>query len=200
MGLINIRSANREDAPFLVPLIAESSGGVWPAVWKALARENESAEASGRRYLTDPVNDLSVKNTILVESEGAPIGAMVSYQEDRVPLNESDTGDRSPLPVELTNALRPYRELSDPDSLFIAEICFLPAARGKGLGTRLLEHAKESAIERGLPRVTLRVFSANVGAVRLYERFGYQVVGKRPVIPHPDIQVADFVYLMSYPV
>ena len=198
MDLINFRSANREDAGFLVPLIAESSGGVWPAVWNALANENESAESAGTRYLVDPANDLSIKNTLLVESGGARIGVMICYQEGDLQLNESDSYNPAPLPAQLANALQPYRELSDPDSLFIAEICFLPEARGKGLGTRLLEYAIASAKERGLPRVTLRVFSVNAGAVRLYERFGFQVVDKRPVIPHPDIKVADFVYLMAY--
>ena len=45
-GIIELR-ADRDDAGFLLALIAESSGGVWPAVWKALASENESVEASG---------------------------------------------------------------------------------------------------------------------------------------------------------
>ena len=197
---IQIRSAGPEDASFLVPLIAESSGGVWPAVWKALANEGESVEASGTRYLTDPANDLNVKNTILVETKGARLGAMTSYREHRDPSDGSGTRDRSPLPVELAGALLPYRELSDPDSLFIAEICFLPEARGQGLGTRLLEYAHGLAIERGLPRVTLRVFSANAGAVRLYERSGFEIIDKRPVIPHPDIKITGFVYLMSCPV
>ena len=200
MDLINFRSADRADADFLVPLIGESSAGVWPAVWKALASENESVEASGARYLTNPTNDLSIKNTILVESEGTCIGAMISYQEDRIPSSDSNSGERLPLPAELVNALKPYRELSDPNSLFIAEICFLPQARGKGLGTRLLEYARDSAVDRGLPCVTLRVFSANAGAVRLYERFGFGIVDRRPVVPHPDITVAGCVYLMSLPV
>lgn len=195
--MIHIRPADQKDASFLVPLIAESSGGVWPAVWKALASEGESIEASGTRYLTDPANDLSVKNTILVEVNGARLGAMTSYREPRTPSGESSPHNHSPLPDELARALLPYREPSDPDSLFIAEICFLPQARGQGLGTRFLEYAKDLAVEMGLPSVTLRVFSANVGAVRLYERTGFRVVDKRPVIPHPEIKIAGFVNLMS---
>ena len=194
---IHVRQADQNDARFLVPLIAESSGGVWPAVWKALANEGESIEASGARYLADPANDLSVRNTILIESNGARLGAMTSYREKHIPSSGHSSSDRSSLPVDLSKALLPYRELSDPNSLFIAEICFLPEARGKGLGTRLLEYARNLAIEMGLPSVTLRVFSENVGAIRLYERSGFQKVDKRPVIPHSDIKIAGFVYLMS---
>ena len=161
---IRIRQADRSDAGFLVPLIAESSGGVWPAVWKALADEGESTEDSGARYLADPANDLSVRNTILVESNGTRLGAMTCYREGQRPSGGQDSPDPSPVPEDLTRALLPYRELSDPNSLFIAEICFLPEARGQGLGARLLEHARNLAVEMELPALTLRVFSANTGA------------------------------------
>ncbi len=198
MDPVKFRPAASEDARFLTPLVAESSGGVWPAVWKALAGENETAEAYGVKYLADPANDLSLKNTVVAEADGRRIGAMIFYREGHASMNEADSGMRPALPAELTDALRPYRELSDPESLFIAEICFLPEARGKGLGTRLLQYALDAAIEAGLPRVTLRVFSLNQGAVRLYQRIGFEIVGERPVIPHPDIRVAGSVYLMSY--
>ncbi len=195
-----IRSASLEDASFLVPLIAESSGGVWPAVWKALAEEGESTEAFATKYLADPDNDLSVKNTILVESNEGRLGAMTSYREYSITSDASSNARDHSLPVELASALLPYRELSDPNSLFIAEVCLLPEARGKGLGKRLLEHARDLAIEMGLPNVTLRVFSANTGAIRLYERSGFKLVDSRPVIPHPDIKITGSVFLMSCPV
>ena len=200
MNTFKFRPAERQDAGFLVPLVAESSGGVWPAVWKALAAENQTTEAYGEAYLADPANDLGIKNTTLVELEGRPVGAMICYREDHATSSASGTREGPALPPGLAEALRPYRELSDPESLFIAEICFLPEARGQGLGTRLLQHARDAAIAASLPRLTLRVFSDNAGAVRLYQRFGFQVVGERPVAPHPDIHVTGSVFLMSCPV
>lgn len=191
------RAAVKKDAGFLVPLVSESSGGVWPAIWEALTDTGESIEKSAIIYLTNPSNKLSVKNTILAEANGVRVGAMIIYQEDPVSLTENDNRDPSPLPRNLFDALQPYRELSDPDSLFIAEIYFLPEARGKGLGTQFLEYAKRLAIEKGLPRLSLRVFSVNVGAVRLYERNGFQIEGQLPVIPHPGIKIGDSVLLMS---
>lgn len=190
------RPARREDASFLVPLVAESSGGVWPAVWRALAGENETVEACAIRYLTDPTNDLSIKNTLVVELDGTCLGAMICYQEGQNSDSESNTPPA--LPADLIEALQPYRDLSDPESLFIAEVCFLPEARGKGLGTRLLQQALDLAAKANLPSVSLRVFSANEGAIRLYKRFGFRLVDERPVTAHPDINVTGSVYLMSY--
>ncbi|MBT8083670.1 MAG: GNAT family N-acetyltransferase [Woeseia sp.] len=191
------RTAANKDAGFLVPLVSESSGGVWPAVWRALADAGESVEQSAIRYLTKPSNKLSVKNTTLAEANDSRVGAMIIYQEDPVSLNENDDCDQPPLPRDLFDALQPYRELSDPNSLFIAEICLLHKARGQGLGSRFLDYAKKLTIEKKLPRVSLRVFSANLGAVRLYERNGFQIEDQRPVIAHPDIKIEESVLLMS---
>lgn len=196
--MISFRTATQEDAGFLVPLVTDSSGGVWNAVWRAVAREGESVVDSGARYLADTTHDLSYKNTVITERDGVAIGAMISYQEKADDTAGDDaSGKQAPLPQALADALQPYRQLTDPDSLFIAELCLLPAARGQGVGTLLLERANSDALQQGLPCITLRVFKDNVGAVRLYERFGFTRQGELPVIPHPDIQVGGNVLLMS---
>jgi ribosomal protein S18 acetylase RimI-like enzyme len=56
-------------------------------------------------------------------------------------------------------------------------IYLLAAHRGGGLGTRLLETAL-AWLEEGGPRsLWIGVFSENVGAQRLYARYGFEVVG-----------------------
>ncbi len=190
----HFHSASNLDAEFIALLVSESSGGVWSAVWKALSKENESVEESAIRYLTDPLNDLGVKNTVLVKKNGLAMGVMITYQEASL---SSDEINNSPLPADLIEALAPYRELRDPESLFIAEICILAQARGQGLGTKFLEYAKYLARKRGLPRVSLRVFSNNVSASRLYERNGFNLVREVAVIEHPDININGSVQLMS---
>jgi ribosomal protein S18 acetylase RimI-like enzyme len=53
----------------------------------------------------------------------------------------------------------------------------MPAHRGQGVGSRLLEHLLRAADERH-PAVSLSV-SADNPALRLYRRFGFVVVGGR---------------------
>jgi ribosomal protein S18 acetylase RimI-like enzyme len=195
--MIEFRQADARDALFMLPLIGEASGGVWPAVWNALANEGETVEESGARYVTDLSNKLSIENTIVAELEGARVGVMTRYQGEARVSDASGSDGHGVLPSELTSVLQPYRELSDPDSLFVAELCCLQQARGKGLGTKLLEQAKREAVSLRLPRVTLRVFSENAGAIRLYERSGFHKIGERAVIAHPDIVVGGSVLLMS---
>lgn len=51
--------------------------------------------------------------------------------------------------------------------------------RGKGVGTLLMKSAESFARARGARRIELDVLSKNEGAIRLYERLGYIIEGRR---------------------
>lgn len=51
--------------------------------------------------------------------------------------------------------------------------------RGQGLGTRLLEETLSVAKERSLERVELDVYDSNLPAISLYDRFKFQVEGRK---------------------
>jgi ribosomal protein S18 acetylase RimI-like enzyme len=191
------RRAQNTDAEFLVPLYVESSGGTWPAIWKAFAVNGESLTQSGVRYLCNPHNALSVSNTLVVEERGERLGAMTTYRQDAIESTVAGAHDFSALPRDLLAALAPYRGLTESNSLYIAELCCLANARGRGLGSRFLACAKKSAAALGLPRVSLRVFAANTAALALYERSGFSLVDQRQVVPHVDINASGSVLLMS---
>ena len=55
-----------------------------------------------------------------------------------------------------------------------------PAMRGLGIGRRLLEAAAAAAIAAGAETLFLEVAEDNADALRLYERFGFYLVGVRP--------------------
>jgi len=67
---------------------------------------------------------------------------------------------------------------SHESDLYIYDIHVDPAQRGKGTGTRVLGWIEDQARARGAASVTLSVFAHNDGAIRLYERLGYEVVEK----------------------
>jgi RimJ/RimL family protein N-acetyltransferase len=52
-------------------------------------------------------------------------------------------------------------------------------AAGRGIGTGLLRHAKDWAAAHGLHRLELTVMAHNTRAIRLYERMGFSVEGRR---------------------
>lgn len=51
-------------------------------------------------------------------------------------------------------------------------------ARGRGVGDRLVRDTLRWATAQGLTRVELRVWPDNVAAIRLYERYGFEIEGR----------------------
>ena len=66
------------------------------------------------------------------------------------------------------------------DEGHIVNLAVAPAARGRGIGSALLARALEAASERGARLVTLEVRENNLEAERLYRRYGFEAVGRRP--------------------
>lgn len=65
-------------------------------------------------------------------------------------------------------ALRPEKE-----KLFLSKLYLADAARGRGLGQRVLAEVAEDARRMGLNAVYLTVNKGNARAVRAYEKFGF---------------------------
>lgn len=66
------------------------------------------------------------------------------------------------------------------DEAHIATIAVHPAHRQRGIGKRLLAEMLKAVIERGARLATLEVREGNLAARRLYRRFGFENVGRRP--------------------
>lgn len=66
------------------------------------------------------------------------------------------------------------------DEGHITTLCVHPAARRRRVGERLLVDVLREATRRGIRRVTLEVRESNQAARRLYEKYGFRPVGRRP--------------------
>jgi L-amino acid N-acyltransferase YncA len=60
------------------------------------------------------------------------------------------------------------------NSIYVAE-----AARGQGIGQRLLEDLIASTEAAGIWTIETGIFPENEGSIRLHERVGFEVVGRR---------------------
>ena len=59
-------------------------------------------------------------------------------------------------------------------------IVLLPEARGRGIGTEAIAQVVEFAfVRRNLRRLHLQAISSNTGAIRVYEKAGFVVEGRR---------------------
>jgi ribosomal-protein-alanine N-acetyltransferase len=66
------------------------------------------------------------------------------------------------------------------DEVHIATLSVDPAYRRHGIASRLVCTALQDGIQRGAAASTLEVRAGNTAAQRLYYKFGYQLVGRRP--------------------
>ena len=71
----------------------------------------------------------------------------------------------------------------------------LAAAGGKGVGRGLLEEAKRWAVAHGVHRLELTVMAHNHRAIRLYERTGFSIEGRRSECLLIDGQFIDELYM-----
>ena len=178
---VTLRPASREDAPLIARLFLISSDGLAEYIWSRLAAPGEAlAEVGARRYARDGVA-FSWQNCLIAERGGEPAGMLHAFPMEADPDAQPETD-----PV-----LRPYSELEDYGSLYVSGVAVLPAARGAGIGTALMDAAAARARSLSLPRVSLICFERNEGAMRLYRRLGYRELARRPLVPHPSLHYPD---------
>jgi ribosomal protein S18 acetylase RimI-like enzyme len=185
---VAFRPARRDDARDIAALFRISSEGVADYVWTTLQDDYPGLsliEIGERRYQRENT-DFSYQNCLMAEADGAVVGMMHSYAMPDV---------LEPLPADFDPVLRPAAELEIPGSLYISGLALQPDFRNRGVGTALLACAHERARELGLGQVSLLVFEANEGAVRLYERHGFHAVDRRRLVPHPLIHCTGDVLL-----
>jgi len=187
---MTFRPARRDDARPIAELFQISSDGVADYVWTLLQSEYPGLsliEIGERRYARQDT-DFSYENCIVAESGGEVVGMLHSFaMPDEI----------EPPPADMDPVLRPYAELEIAASLYISGLALKPAFRGQGIGTKFLGLAHERARTLGLQTLSLLVFEANEGAVRLYEREGFTEQDRRAIVPHPLIHYTGDAILMA---
>lgn len=73
-------------------------------------------------------------------------------------------------------AMRALVSEIDNDRLLIDGICVLRDARGRGIGTALIEALAASPVARGYAEMRLDVIDTNIRARALYDRLGFHAV------------------------
>ena len=114
-----------------------------------------------------------------VRVEGAPLRddeALICLDE-RPP--DVDLDKKHVFLVEDVALLDMLEGFPDDHTWFLGLIFLAPAARGRGLGTRLVEAVCDHARSHGAKALRLAVALTNPGADRLYKRLGFRFVARR---------------------
>ena len=93
------------------------------------------------------------------------LGKFFEGNGDRVYVAEADGKVIGYLSIE--------EHHDDKDYFYLDDFCVAGAYRGRGLGSEFLKKAEEYAKERNIPAICLHVEKSNTGAMKLYEKNGY---------------------------
>ncbi len=183
---VQFRPALPDECRIIAQLYRTASDGVADYLWTQLAGPGEDfLDVGARRYARED-SQFSYRNCTLAERNGEIVGMMVAYrmEDDPQPASYVD-------PV-----LRPYAILEQPGSYYVCGVAVYPHCRNHGVGSRFINISQQDALARNLAQLSLIVFEQNAGAKRLYDRNGFYVIARQPVVPHPLIQHTGDALLM----
>ena len=188
---VTFRPAIKTDSRAIATLSIIASEGVSEYVWDTMKDQPEYAGMSlldiGATRYEDDESDFSFYNCDIAEMDGEVVAMLMAYEMG------SDVGNP---PADIDPVLRPYAELEEPDSLYIAGLAMFEQYRGQGIGLRLLDYAYKRTRAQGMKKTSLIVFEENTGALDLYRREEFVEVARRPVVPHPMIKYNGNAILM----
>lgn len=189
---LTLRCATVSDARAIARLMAIAGEGIPVWLWSRAARDGQDPLFVGTERAARPGANFSYRNAVLAECGGQVAGMMLGY---RLP---EPTADEVTALDDLPELLRPLAELelTVPGSFYVNALAVFDGYRDSGIGTRLLQAAAGRATAQGCTRLSLLVFSQNLGAVRLYERNGYRAIDSRAVSAHPCHPYDDRILLM----
>ena len=138
------------------------------------------------RVITQPGHAWSLDRARIAEADGEVLGVLLGAPAD-TPEPASSLGlawgwTRLRLTAAAI-AFRPFTSFMsrhDPGEWYVTAVSVKPEARGRGVGSLLLDDAVARAREAGAMSITLDVDAKNSGARRLYERHGFVVVDESP--------------------
>lgn len=188
------RPARADDALSIAELIGISSDGVALIEWtEAVADTPEtSALDIGAALYRRPQGDYSYRNCIVSEHAGHVSGLLLSFA---MPASSDHVRAPGP-PFDGSDVFAPYKYLEAPGTWYICGVALFPEYRGRGLGTEFMQIAERLATTNGYDRLSLVAFEENTGSVRLYQRLGYRIVDRAPIVPHPLIHCRGDALLM----
>jgi ribosomal protein S18 acetylase RimI-like enzyme len=185
------RAATLDDCYTIAQLFSIASDGVANYIWSTLTADYPGLtllEIGAKRY-TNEESLFSYKNCVLAERDNKTLGMMLTF-----PIAESEEIAASETP-------EPTAEVTtDPGTWYICALAMFPEFRGQGIGTQLLAIAHQQAAQRNIQQLSLLCFEQNTGALKLYQRNGFQEIDRAKVVPHPLIHHTGDILLMTAPV
>jgi len=186
MDNITIRKGKPEDAEDFSELVLYTGPELLPALFGSESNVRNVMKGSFRHVR----NAFSYEHSHFIEANGEIAGMSLVFTHDQMRREQLRTMLfilRYLKLSFLTQIIYLYRssgtlvQITEGDS-YLAHIAAYPKFRSLGFGTKLLEVIEEEARTTGSKRMVLDVETDNEKAIKLYERLGYRVESKSPIL------------------
>ena len=179
MKEVRFREGAPADASDLAILADAAGRRIISHMWDGQAAKGESSFDLGRTIMRSEVDSTTHHSYWRVaELNGEVVGGLNSH------LMAPPTTANQPSDDEVISTLLELKAKA-VGTWYISVAAVFPEHRGNGIGHKILAEAERVAAEAGVNRMSLMVVSANPGALRLYERFGYSEWDRRAFHPFP---------------
>jgi ribosomal protein S18 acetylase RimI-like enzyme len=193
MSDFRIRPATPRDATDLVAMIDMAGEGLPTCFWSHMAEAGQSPIEIGRARAMREAGAFSYRNAWIAEIGAAVAGILIGYTIDD-PVDLSNIDDLHEIARPLVRL-----EAKAPGHWYVNALAVYPEFRRLGVGTRLLHQADALGRASAPNGMTIIVASENIGARRLYERFGYREKASEPLVAYPGFKRGGEWVLLTRP-
>ncbi len=170
--ILHVRPMRHSDIPQVIEIERES----FPTIWPPTAFRRELQQNRLAHYIV--VTERNPKPTAAAPPRHGPVGRILG--EVRHMLHGDNPQDL-PAPEDRPELVAGFVGMwLMADEAHIVTIATRESHRRRGIGERLLIAAIELAQQKHQPLVTLEVRVSNGAAIALYEKYGFEEVGRRP--------------------
>jgi ribosomal protein S18 acetylase RimI-like enzyme len=175
---MEIRKATLDDCRAIAELALFAGEGIPAYFWAQSQKEGETIKDVGAQKAASEVNNFSYRNVHLACTGDEIAGMLLAY---RLP-DATNAEELESVPEFICPLLE--LEMCAPGTFYVNMVAAYPQFRNQGVGTKLMSIVDSLAQEAGCSTLSVEVFEQNGGALRLYQRLGYNVVEQRDVISH----------------
>lgn len=186
---VNIRKATREDRDFLADIIlkAEETGCELVSYSKMFEQSNKLLQPKITKAINNDIegHPFTYTTFFIAELDGKPAAAISAYVEGtNGDSNHLITGalmsafSREELKkgFSLIGENKEIQIQKNKDVLQLDSIATLPAARGKGVFSALLDFILKYYKNEGVKKAEIQVWKKNLPAIGAYQKHGFSII------------------------
>jgi ribosomal protein S18 acetylase RimI-like enzyme len=191
---VTFRPATKEDIPDLSRLHLMAAHGLFDALFHDTIPGLSTNEIY-ERVLARPEAFWSYTSVTVATHEGRIVGEVHSLPYDEI----DETPSEDPLiPKDRLGLYEPFERLHPlaSGSYYINILAVYPEYRSKGIGSQMMDLARSRATQLGFSRLSLHSFD-DPRAIALYQRLGFTVAGRSPLVEHEMLQFPGDLLLLT---